>query len=72
MSIVTFEGVVDENGSIQLTDKFQLPRYTKVYVVIPDSQTIPTIKEKAVIYSPRLAKPEDAADFVLEVVEDAL
>ena len=42
-----------------------LPENTKVYVVIPDVETAPP----AHIYSPRLAHPEQAPDFVKQVIE---
>jgi hypothetical protein len=39
-----------------------------VYVLVPDIQ----IKEVARVISPRLARREQAADFVMEVAEEAL
>ena len=67
MSVVTFEGIVD-NGQIRLTTNVRLPEKAKVYVIIPDMQ----IEQIAHIYSPRLAYPEQAADFKMEVVEEDL
>ena len=64
MAILTIEGVV-ENGQIRLRDNVILPEHTKVYVVIPDVMTPP----KAHVPSPRLARPEQAADFAKEIVE---
>lgn len=64
MAILTFEGVV-ENGRIRLRDNVTLPERSKVYVVIPDEGTAP----QARIYSPRLAHPEQAADFVKQIIE---
>jgi hypothetical protein len=69
MAILTVEGVV-ENGQIRLRDNVVLPENTKVYVVIPDVETVPPSR----IYSPRLVHPEQAPDFakqVLEVAADA-
>jgi hypothetical protein len=65
MSIVTIEGVV-EHGQIRLKSDIQLPDNTKVYVVVPDMQ----IQQIGHIASPRLAHPEQATDFKLEVVEE--
>lgn len=65
MSIVTFEGIV-EHGQIRLTNNVLLPENTKVYVVVPGMQ----IEQVAHIFSPRLAHPEQVADFKLEVVEE--
>jgi hypothetical protein len=63
MSVETIEGIV-ENGQIRLLGGATLPEKARVYVVIPDTAT-----PKAHIYSPRLAHPEQASDFVKEVVE---
>ena len=62
MAISTFEGVV-KDGQIRLRDNVQLPEDTEVYVIIPDS--VP----KARVPSPRLVRPEQAADFVKQVVK---
>ena len=66
MSVATFEGVV-EGGRIRLKTSVRLPDNTKVYVVVPAIQ----IKRSAYIFSPRLAHPEQAADFELEVIEES-
>src|SRR5438270_12165724 len=65
MSAETFEGVV-EQGQIKLNSDVRLPDGTKVFIVVPDIE----IEETGVhLRSPRLAHPEQAADFVMEVVE---
>ncbi len=64
MSARTFEGVV-ENGQIKLNSPVNLPDRTKVYVVVPDVE----VEQTARLYSPRLAHPEQASDFVMEIVE---
>lgn len=65
MSAATFEGVVEE-GQIKLTADVRLPEGTKVYIVVPDIE----LEAKGVrLQSPRLAHPEQAADFEMEVVE---
>lgn len=66
MSIITLEGVI-ENGQVRLMGNVRLPQNTRVYVVVPDIQ----VEEVAHIYSPRLAHPEQAVDFTLEVTEEA-
>ena len=66
MAISTFEGVV-KDGQIRLRDKVQLPENTEVYVVIPDFESSP----RARVSSPRLVHPEQASDFVKQVVEAA-
>ena len=65
MSAETFEGVV-EQGQIKLNSDVCLPEGTKVFIVVPDIE----IEETGVhLHSPRLARPEQAADFEMEVVE---
>ena len=64
MGIVTLEGIV-EHGQIQLAANIRLPDKTRVYVVVPNVE----VEQVARLVSPRLARPEDLADFVLEVVE---
>ena len=67
MKVTTFQGVV-ENGRIQLSADVRLPEKATVYVVVPDLEE-PHGRYQA---SPRLAHPEQAADFVKIVVEEAL
>lgn len=63
MAIAAIEGVV-ENGRIRLRDGVSLPDKTRVYVVVPDMQhTLPRVS------SPHLAHPEQATDFVKQVLE---
>ena len=64
MSVTTFEGIVDQ-GQIKLKNGVRLPDNIKVYIVVPDLQPVPQPK----IHSPRLAHPEQAADFKMEVTE---
>lgn len=66
MAILTIEGIV-ENGQIRLRDHVVLPEHAKVYVVIPDAETVPLART----YSPRLVHPEQAADFTKRVTEVA-
>ena len=66
MGVATFEGVV-EQGRIHLKTGVRLPDKTKVYVIVPDIH----IERSAYIFSPRLAHPEQAADFELEVIEES-
>jgi len=66
MSVTTIEAVV-ENGQIRLPSSVRLPERAKVYVLIPDVEVQPTFY----VGSPRLARPEQAADFQKEVVEES-
>ena len=63
MGVVTFEGVV-EHDRIRLKSNVRLPENTKVYVIVPDVQ----VDQVARVFSPRLAHPEQAADFKMEIV----
>lgn len=65
MRVTTFEGFV-ENGQVRLPGDVRLPEKARVYVVVPEAE----VKSVAFIGSPRLAHPEQAADFAKEVVED--
>jgi hypothetical protein len=65
MKVTTFEGVV-EHGQIRLPAGVRLPDKAKVYIVVPDLEIQPV----AYIGSPRLAHPEQIADFKKEVVEE--
>jgi len=65
MSAEMYEGVV-EQGQIKLNSNVRLPDGTKVYIVVPGVEVEGRVVS---IYSPRLAHPEQAADFEMEVVE---
>ena len=65
MGVVTLEGIV-EDGQIRLPSNVRLPDNTKVYVVIPGLE----VERVARVFSPRLARPADASDFILEVEAD--
>ena len=62
MKVVTYEATV-ENGQIKLSEPVRLPESTRVYVVGPDVEEVSSVH----VASPRLARPERAADFVKEV-----
>lgn len=65
MGVRTFEGIV-EQGQIRLPASVRLPEKAKVYVVIPDVE----VQTVAYIGSPRLVHPEQAADFIKQVIEE--
>ena len=66
MKVTTYEATV-ENGQIRLSEPVRLPEHAKVYVVVPG------VGEKAGVRagSPRLARPEDAPDFTMDVAEES-
>jgi hypothetical protein len=70
MTIAAYEGVV-ENSRVQLPAGVCLPEKAKVYVVVPEvTIDIGSIGPAAHIRSPRLVHPENARDFVQEVLPE--
>ncbi len=65
MTITTYEGVV-EKGKIRLKTGIHLPDNTKVYVIVPETET----KKTARVSSPRLVHRKQVANFRMEVVQD--
>ena len=65
MSVATFEGIV-EDGQIRLKDGIRLPEKAKVYILVPEMPVRPVAR----VLTPRLAHPEQSADFKLEVSEE--
>jgi hypothetical protein len=63
-SVRTYEGRV-EDGQIRLRGNIALPDETRVYVVVPEMAD----DQPTGIRSPRLVHPEQAGDFVKEVLE---
>jgi hypothetical protein len=63
MSVATIEGII-ENGQVRLPPGTQLPERAKVLIVIPD---LVQPAGRGYIGSPRLAHPEQAADFAKRV-----
>jgi hypothetical protein len=64
MPEMRFEAVV-EHGVIRLTEQIHLPEKTRVYVIVPAEASRPLH-----FPSPRLAHPEQAPQFSMEVIED--
>jgi hypothetical protein len=67
MSSKTFDGIV-ESGEIKLKNKVPLPDNTRVIIVVPDFQ----VPQSGRLVSPRLKYPKQAADFEMEVIEEAV
>jgi hypothetical protein len=65
MKVETYEAIV-EKGQIKLADIVRLPEHTKVYVIVPGD----IVPNRFHVGSPRLARPEQAADFVKEITEE--
>jgi len=67
MKVTTYEATV-EDGQIRLSEPVRLPEHTKVFVVVPGVEETRPLR----VASPRLARPEQAADFDKEVAWDRL
>jgi hypothetical protein len=65
MQVTAYEGVI-ENGQVRLFADVSLPDNTRVYVIVPGVEPPKTVY----VYRPRLARPEQAVDFIKEVAED--
>jgi hypothetical protein len=66
MKTTAYEATV-ENGQVKILGAVQLPERATVYVVVPGEQEA----VKFHVGSPRLAQPERAADFAMEVAEES-
>jgi hypothetical protein len=62
----TYEGVV-EKGQVKLPTDVTIPENTRVYVLVPDSET-PSL---TFVASPHLVDPQQAKDFDKQVIENA-
>lgn len=62
MQVTTIEGII-ENGQIKLTEKFDLPENTVVYVVVPN------LRSRKKVISPKLVHKSDLKKFEREVIE---
>lgn len=65
MKVTAYEATV-ENGQIKVVGSVRLPEQARVYVVVPDAEGATVLR----VGSPRLARPEQAADFTMEVAEE--
>ena len=66
MSVATYEAIV-EQGQIKLPIHVRLPEHAKIYVVVPNADEVQHLR----FLSPRLKYPEQAVDFVKEVIEES-
>ncbi len=65
MKVTTYEATA-ENGQIKLLEAVRLPENATVYIVVPCHEEGSQLHFR----SPCLARPELAADFIKEVVEE--
>ena len=60
----TYEGMIID-GQVRFAEQVKLPERSRVLVTVPEHDLPPT----AHVYTPRLAQPEIAKDFAMEVEE---
>ena len=65
MKVTAYEATV-HNGQIKVAGAVRLPENARVFVVVPDADGATVLH----VGSPRLAQPERAADFTMEVSEE--
>ena len=65
--LATYEGII-ENGRVMLPSDAGIPEKTRVYVLVPDAETL----SARYVASPQLADPQQAKDFQMQVIEDAI
>jgi hypothetical protein len=63
--LATYEGVI-ENGNVRLPANSGIPEKTRVYVLVPDAETLPAPH----VPSPHLANPAGAQDFEKRIIEE--
>ena len=63
--LATYEGII-ENGHVTLPPDVGIPDKTRVYVVVPSSETFSAPH----VASPHLANPEEVKDFEKRIIED--
>ncbi len=67
MKAAMYEGVV-EHGCIHVAGDVSLPDKAKVFIVVPEVIEVETPRTPC-IASPRLAHPEQASEFIKEVLD---
>ena len=60
----TYEGMII-NGQVRFSEQVELPERSRVLVTVPEKDQHLT----GHVYTPRLAQPEKAKDFAMEVEE---
>ena len=63
--LTTYEGII-EDGRVTLPPDTNIPDKTRVYVLVPNAETQPTLY----VASPRLVHPEQAKDFEKQIIEE--
>jgi hypothetical protein len=62
--LATYQGII-ENGRVTLPPNSYIPEKTRVFVLVPGAET----EADWYVASPRLAHPEQAEDFKMQVSE---
>ena len=61
--------VIFSQGALRPIEPLALPEGTRVHLTMDDGTNVSPTSTGATVRTPRLAHPEDAADFVMEVRE---
>jgi predicted DNA-binding antitoxin AbrB/MazE fold protein len=56
-------------GAFRPVEPLVLPEGTRVHLSVEEQSSAGSVPPEAKIHTPKLARPEDAADFVMEVRE---
>ena len=67
--MVRHVNAIFSQGAFQPLEPLALPERTRVHLSIKGETNIKPVPPVAKIHTPTLARPEDAADFVMEVRE---
>lgn len=65
MKATAYHAII-ENGQVKLIDAVSLPEHSRVNIVVPDASGAAVLR----VGSPKLADPERARDFRMEVSEE--
>lgn len=52
----TYEGIIDQDGKLQLLDPFPLPRSSRVIITVLDDELVDSALELALLSEPALAR----------------
>ena len=66
MKVTAYEATI-EDGQVKFVGAVHLPEHARVYVVVPGAEET----TRLYVGSPRLAQPERAGDFTMEVAEES-
>lgn len=57
-------------GAFRPLEPLELPEGTRVHLSVEEETNVSPVRRAAKIHTPKLAHPQDASDFMMEVRED--